>query len=207
MGKKIIEGLKGAIGPFIVGSILFVIGYFGDFFIWLGIGVIIITFSLIGLSTKILSKQSDSDILYNVGCLGILILIPFVLLSWFFEDQRYITKTGSKQHLYADCSTIKRRENVKEVTKMEGFFHLTFADCKICKKREAEEEERKNEEWKQKMREEKIQELKEKIYKYKCQIKALRNGADVFDIEDDYDDPGYDEEEEDFRKHIPSRYW
>ena len=204
MENKFTESVKAVRVPMIVGAILVVIGLVGDYFFWLGIGTIVLLYSLTNLGMRLFYKKPGYDIDENVGCVFVFIGGLFVFLSFLFGSTRYITPSGYKQHIYEDCSTIKHPQTVKKVSELEGFFHFRFADCKRCEKRKEKEDKMEQKMWRRRREERKQREREEKIQELQEQIDALRNGADVDDIEEDY--PEYDDDDE-YRKNIPSRYW
>ena len=80
---------------------------------------------------------------------------------------------------------------MREVTELEGFFYLTFSDCKICKDRRKSEEASKIATQNQK----ESDELKAYLYDL---IDSLDNGADPEDIKLQLqDDWGADDEDGD----------
>ena len=78
---------------------------------------------------------------------------------------------------------------VKEVSRLEGFFHLCFFDCDVC-------DERRDEQRKRERTEEKIQELEEKADYLEEQINALRNGADIDEMDFGEDENEYYDEDD-----------
>lgn len=171
------------------------IGYFYHSFYWKCIGSIICFFVFIDVLWGLIKKENQNTVDENIGCLALAVIVLFSIIAFFNNDDRYISPHGSKQHLYEDCSSLSRSSDVREVSELEGYFHLSFTDCKTCLNRKKAERKAKRDRRKELEREEKIQELQEKI-------EALRNGADVEDIED-YDDEDYDEPP----AGVPSRYW
>lgn len=178
--------------------------YDGISFYWAIICFLVAIFAVISL-IYCLKNNSDGEVAV-FGCYWCLVFAIFTFLYWVNSGTRYMTPQGSKLHLYEDCSTIKSK-HVSEVTKMEGYFHGCFKDCKVCRQRQTENIE-------EELRNEKISDLEEKLDEIEMQKKRilraldkLRKGEDVDTYDLLHPDSDYEEEVEDPNPYgLPSRY-
>lgn len=112
------------------------------------------------------------------------------LHSFSMEKDTFLN-LGHKQHLYSDCPSIISCSSIREVTELEGFFYLTFRDCKIC-------EERKKKEKASFIAAKEQQERNELKAYLNNLIDSLDSGADPEDIKQQLqDDWGSDDEDVD----------
>ena len=171
MFKKFLSTLKDCRWAICASALLITTGLIFHWFYVLVAGTIV-AISVVAYIICVL-KYGDNDAYGGIGCL---IAALFVIAAIFYHGERYISPHGHKQHLYSDCSTISDSTSLRKVTELEGFFYLTFRDCKKCKNRKRAEEARRRESDRQKAREE----LKKYLYSL---IDSLDNGADPHDIE------------------------
>lgn len=171
--------------PIGIGVGAIIVGLLWPSFYWLMVGCIILLFSLFYLIYGLIVKDTD-EMSFVPGCYGFVLLALVSVLNIIFNGTRYISSEGQKQHLYSDCQYIKNSKNVKEVSRLEGFFHLVFSDCKKCEQRETVEEKqrRTNKKIEQLQKlvnalQEDIEDSQKKIKILKEDIEALQNGADV----------------------------
>lgn len=89
-------------------------------------------------------RDNDAFLAIHLG-VGFMFLVVLVVAVWIFDltDTRYITSHGNRLHILADCSSIQSSNDVREISRLEGWFHWTFRDCKVCtdiieKQKEAE---------------------------------------------------------------------
>jgi len=76
-------------------------------------------------------------------CLGTMMVGVALIFAWYacifqWNDDRYISPNNNRLHLYSDFSSMGSN-NVREVSELEGFFHLCFQDCEVCKERQETE--------------------------------------------------------------------
>lgn len=184
-----------------LGAIAIVVGVLWPSFYWLIIGIIIVATALMIAVCPIFEKQySNGNCTTTIGC-GFFLLIAIITgLNLFFHGTRYIVSGNNEQHRYIDCSIIKGKDGIKEVSRLEGFFHLCFKECEVCKQRRVTEKKQHKTEAKIKELQNEISDLQELIDIRKEQITALRNGADIdtmvfeelYEEEDDYEESEYE---------------
>ncbi len=185
----------------VIGAIAIVVGLLWPSFYWLVIGIIIVAAALILVVCPFFEKNdSDGKCTGTVGCSFVLLIAIFTGLNLFFHGTRYIVSENDFQHRYDDCSEIKGKGGIKEVSRLEGFFHLCFKDCEVCKQRRVTEKKLHKTEAKIKQLEEEICDLQELISLREEQIEVLRNGADIdtmvfeslYEEEEDYEESEYE---------------
>ena len=202
------EQLGGCATFALIGAIAIAVGLLWPSFYWLVIGIIIVAAALMLAVCPFFEKEdSDGNYFGTIGC-GFVLLIAIVTgLNLFFHGTRYIVSENEYQHQYVDCSEIKGKDGIKEVTRLEGFFHLRFKECDVCKQRRVIE----NKQYKTNAKikhlqgeirdlQEEISDLQELINIRKEQIDALHNGADIdtmvfeelYEEEDEDDEFEYD---------------
>lgn len=196
---------KEQLGPCVffalIGAIAIAVGLLWPSFYWLVIGIIIVATALMIAVCPFFEKQdSEGNSIGTIGC-GFLLLIVIVTgLNIFFHGTRYIAPGNDYQHRFVDCSIIKGGYDIKEVSRLEGFFHLCFKECEVCKQRRVTEKKQHKTEVKIKQLQEEINDLQELIDIRIEQIEALRNGADIdtmvfeelYEEEDEYDESEYE---------------
>lgn len=169
-----------------------IVGLIWPSFYWLLIGCIIILFALFYLIYGFIAKDMD-DMSPVPGCYGLVILVLITVLNYIFNGTRYLSSNDNRQHRYPNCETIVMSNHIIEVSRLEGFFHLCFSNCKICEQREELEEKQrrtnrkieslqKRVDWLQDDIDEAqkdIEESQKKIEMLERQIYDLRNGADI----------------------------
>jgi len=134
MYKNLLSTLKKSLWAICVSALLIAAGLFFDWFYVLAAGVIVAITTIIFIVEEL--KHGDDTVFIAIG---FLLTVVFCIVAIFYHGERYITPHGHKQHLYSDCHSINRGSSVREVTELEGFFYLTFSDCKTCKKRKKAE--------------------------------------------------------------------
>lgn len=186
MFRQFLSTLKDCLWAICISALLIAAGLVFHWFYVLAAGVIVAISTVVFIVGEL--KYNDGDAFWGIGCL---LTILFVIAAFFYHGERYISSHGHKQHLYSDCTTINKSSSVREVTELEGFFYLTFSDCKICKDRRKSEEASKIATQNQK----ESDELKAYLYDL---IDSLDNGADPEDIKLQLqDDWGADDEDGD----------
>lgn len=114
----------------------------------------------------------------SIGCL-LPIALGAAILFLRLDDPRYITTNGDRLHILRDCPSLQSSADMSEVTKLEGWFHWTFRDCKVCAdiQEKQKEEQRKAEKLKQaeSTRQELIEYYKEKVEFYQGKLDKLMN--------------------------------
>ena len=154
----------GGFWPLIIG-VFFVVSFIANFFyVW---------------------YELKADVLDDFGAvqagLGCMLPIALVFLVAFLrlDDTRYITQKGNRLHIQNDCPSLQSCTDVREITKLEGWFHWTFRDCKVCTdiQEKQKEEQRKAEKLKQaeSTRQELIEYYKEKVEFYQGKLDKLMN--------------------------------
>ena len=185
----------------LLGGVAIAVGLLWPSFYWLVIGIIIVAAALMLAVCPFLEKNdSDGKCTGTVGCSFVLLIAIVTGLNLFFHGTRYIVSGNVYQHRYSDCSFIKGKDDIKEVSRLEGFFHLCFKDCEVCKQRRVTEKKAHKTEAKIKQLEEEICDLQELIHIREEQIDALRNGADIdtmvfeslYEEEEDYEESEYE---------------
>ncbi len=211
------RGIKSLLMNLIIPGIMIAVGLIWPSFYWLSIGIIITAIITIFTMFCLIKKRDfdDDNIVGNMGCSIMLIIAAFTLAYWIYNETRFISSKGYKQHIYADCSTFKSGSNIKEVCELEGFFYGCFPDCKLCKEREKEEMQMKRIQ-KERMRELEAQrERQYMISKLENAIEELNEGKSVSSVAESLSDYFLDEgyikievEEDDggYIRGIPSRY-
>ena len=136
--------------------------------------------------------QLKADVLDDFGavqaCIGCLLPITLgaAILFLRLDDPRYITPKGDRLHIMCDCPSLQSSADVQEVTKLEGWFHWTFRDCKVCTDilEKQKEEERKVEKLKQAedTRQELIEYYQQKISFMQEILENLKTTDDPADI-------------------------
>lgn len=184
----------------LIGAISIVVGLLWPSFYWLVIGIIIVAAAFMIAVCPFFEKQdSDENCIGAIGC-GFFLLITIVTaLNIFFYGTRYIASENDYQHRFVDCSVIRGGDDIKEVSRLEGFFHLCFKECEVCKQRRVTEKKQHRTETKIEQLQEEISDLQELMNIRIEQIEALRNGADIDTMvfEDLYEeDEVYEEEYE-----------
>ena len=193
----------------ILGAIAIAVGLLWSSFYWLVIGIISVTAALmLAVCPFFEERDSEGNCTSTIGCICFLLIAISTGLNLFFHDDTwYIVSGNDYQHRYIDCSTIKGLGDIKEVSKLEGFFHLCFKECEVCKQRRVTEKKQHRTEAKIKQLQEEISDLQEEISDLQElidireeQIVALHNGADIdtmvfeelYKEEDEYDDSEYE---------------
>ena len=186
MYRQLLSALKKSLWAIFASSLLIAAGLFFRWFYVLASGVIVAISTIVYIVCEL--KYNDGDAFWGIGCL---LTVLFVIAAFFYHGERYISPHGQKQHLYSDCTTINKNSSVRKVIELEGFFYLSFSDCKICKDRRKSEEASRIATQKQKERDE----LKAYLNNL---IDSLDNGADPEDIKLQLqDDWGADDKEDD----------
>lgn len=195
------EQLGGCAIIALLGGVAIAVGRLWPSFYWLVIGIILVSVALIVVVYPFFDKHdSEGNGATTIGCGFILLIAIFTGLNLFFHGTRYIVSENDFQHRYDDCSEIKGKGGIKEVSRLEGFFHLCFKDCEVCKQRRVTEKKAHKTDAKIKQLREEISDLQELIDIRKEQIEALRNGADIdtmvfeelYEEEDDYEESEYE---------------
>ena len=161
----------GGFWPLII-SVFFVVSFIANFFyVW---------------------YELKADVLDDFGAvqagLGCMLPIALVFLVAFLrlDDTRYITQKGNRLHIQNDCPSLQSCTDVREITKLEGWFHWTFQDCKVCTDilEKQKEEERKAEKLKQaeSTRQELIEYYQQKISFMQEILENLKTTDDPADI-------------------------
>lgn len=186
MYRSFLSTLKKSLWAICVSALLIAAGLFFHWFYVLAAGVIATITTIIFIVEEL--KHGD-DTAYIA--IGFLLTVVFCIVAFFYHGERYISPHGHKQHIYSDCPSIISSSSAKEVTELEGFFHLTFSDCKICKERRKTEKAAKK-------AIEKQQESDELRCYLSNLIDSLDNGADPKDIKEQLQaDWGPDDEDDD----------
>lgn len=174
----------------LIGGAAIAVGLLWPSFYWLIIGAIILLMVLAyAIFPFIAQPDSEQVIGASIGCCGLALLVLVSLINLFFYGTRYISSDDSEQHQYMDCRRLSMSNQIKEVSRLEGFFHLCFYDCDVCKERR--EEQRKSQ-----RTEDKIQEMEKEVDYLEEQINALRNGADIDEMDFGEDEDEYYVEDE-----------
>jgi len=184
----------------VIGAIAIVVGILWPSFYWLVIGIIIVATALMIAICPFFEKNGSDGCTSTIGCGGFLLIAIITGLNLFFHGTRYIVSGNNEQHRYIDCSIIKGKDGIKEVSRLEGFFHLCFEECEVCKQRRVTEKKQHKTEAKIKELQNEISDLQELIDIRKEQITALRNGADIdtmvfeelYEVEVDDDESEYE---------------
>ena len=186
MYRSFLSTLKKSLWAICVSALLIAAGLFFHWFYVLAAGVIATITTIIFIVEEL--KHVD-DTAYIA--IGFLLTVVFCIVAFFYHGERYISPHGHKQHIYSDCPSIISSSSAKEVTELEGFFHLTFSDCKICKERRKTEKAAK-----------KAIERQQESDELRCYlsnlIDSLDNGADPKNIKEQLQaDWGPDDEDDD----------
>ena len=186
MYRSFLSTLKKSLWAICVSALLIAAGLFFHWFYVLAAGVIANITTIIFIVEEL--KHVD-DTAYIA--IGFLLTVVFCIVAFFYHGERYISPHGHKQHIYSDCPSIISSSSAKEVTELEGFFHLTFSDCKICKERRKTEKAAK-----------KAIERQQESDELRCYlsnlIDSLDNGADPKNIKEQLQaDWGPDDEDDD----------
>lgn len=183
---------------------LIFLGCYYDVYFLLVLGSLVII-SILSIFSIALS---DSD----GGCGGllfVLVLVPIAIIIMIggFKDRRYIARSSWRFHKYADCEAIDYNDiynnRVQRVSKLEGFYHLVFKECDVCKERKQEE-----------IRERRLmfeqQEREDLIEYFKGIISLLEDGQSLEMIKskimEDLEIETEDNNEDEDYSNIPSRY-
>ena len=181
----------------VIGGVAIAVGLLWPSFYWLVVGSIILLGSILfALFPFVVKNDSNESIGQSIGCSVFLLLVLVTLLNIVFNGTRYISSDDNRQHRYSNCEAIIMSKHIIEVSRLEGFFHLYFKDCENCEQRRTSEKKQRRANEKIKELQEEITELQEEIEVKEWQIKALRNGADIDDI-----DFGEEDEEEYYDEH------
>ncbi len=156
----------GGYWPLIIG-VFFVVSFIVNFFyVWYE------------LKTGDHNNEDFGSLQCGTGCMlsvALVFLVAFLRL----DDTRYITQKGNRLHIQNDCPSLQSCTDVREITKLEGWFHWTFQDCKVCTdiQEKQKEEQRKAEKLKQaeSTRQELIEYYKEKVEFYQGKLDKLMN--------------------------------
>ncbi len=130
MYNNLLSTLKKSLWAICVSALLIAAGLFFDWFYVLAAGVIVAITTIIFIVEEL--KHGDDTVFIAIG---FLLTVVFCIVAFFYHGERYISPHGHKQHIYSDCPSIISSSSAKEVTELEGFFYLTFSDCKKCKER------------------------------------------------------------------------
>ena len=151
-----------------------------------------------------------------IGC-----FVPAALFVAFLvfdlKDIRYISPHGDRLHINRDCSSLQASSDIREITRLEGWFHWVFKDCKVCEERKDAENEAKRIERRKnramKTRQELIEYYEEKLEYVQEKLDKLKNCEDpdeIFKEEKIMEANEYPEEYDDDDAPpagLPSRYW
>jgi hypothetical protein len=186
MYRNLLSTLKKSLWAICVSALLIAVGLFFHWFYVLAAGVIVAITTIIFIVEEL--KHGDDTAFIAIG---FLLTVVFGIVAFFYHGERYISPHGHKQHIYSDCPSIISSSSAKEVTELEGFFYLTFSDCKICKERSKAE--------KASMIATKKQQESDELKAYLNDlIESLDNGANPKDIKQQLQaDWGPDNEDED----------
>lgn len=183
----------------LIGATAIAVGLLWPSFYWLVIGIIIVATALMIAVCPFFEKQdSEGNTMGAIGCFCFLLIAIVTALNIFFYGTRYIASENDYQHRFVDCSVIRGGDDIKEVSRLEGFFHLCFKECEVCKQRRVTEKKQHRTDVKIKQLQEEISDLQELIDIRIEQIEALRNGADIDTMvfedlyEEEYDEPEYE---------------
>lgn len=180
-----------------IGGVAIAVGILWPSFYWLVVGSIILLGSiLVALFPFFIKDKFRESVGISIGGCVFLLMALVTLLNIFFNGTRYISSNDNRQHRYPNCGAIIMSNQIQEVSRLEGFFHLHFKDCENCEQRRTSEKKQRRANEKIKELQEEITELQEEIEVKEWQIKALRNGADIDDI-----DFGEEDEEEYYDEH------
>lgn len=194
MFRKILSALKKCFWAICICALLITAGLIFHWFYVLAAGVIVAISSIAFIMEELKHGNVEEGAFSLVGCS---ITILFAIAALFFHEKRYISPYGHKQHIYSDCRYIIEKSSIKEVTELEGFFYLTFSDCKICKERKKAEIEEDKAAKKQQERDELRGYLNDLI-------DSLDNGADPGDIKLQlHEDWELEEKGDDVRQYSP----
>ena len=203
MKKNEIIAIVGCVVFILITLALIFLGCYYDVYFLLVLGSLAII-SILSIFSIALSDSDD-----GCGCLVfVLVLIAIIIMLGGFNDRRYIARSSWRFHKYADCEAIDYNDiyndRVQEVSKLEGFYHLVFKECDVCK-------ERKQEEIRERWLMFEQQEREDLIEYFKGIISLLEDGQSLVDevkskiMEDLEIDTGDNNEDEDY-SNIPSRY-
>ena len=186
MYRNLLSTLKESLWTICVSALLIAVGLFFHWFYVLAAGVIVAITTIIFIVEEL--KHGDDTAFIAIG---FLLTVVFCIVAFFYHGERYISLYGHKQHLYSNCPSIISTSSVWKVTELEGFFYLTFSDCKICKERSKAE--------KASMIATKKQQESDELKAYLNDlIESLDNGADPKDIKQQLQaDWGPDNEDDD----------
>ena len=132
MFRKLLYSLKKCSLAICGGALLIAAGLVFHWFYVLVVGIIVAISTVTFIMEELIHGDGEEGAYFIVG-FGLTAL--FVMATIFFHGERYISPHSNKQHLYSDCQYIIGKSSVKEVKKLEGFFYLTFSDCKSCRER------------------------------------------------------------------------
>ena len=170
MYRQLLSTLKECLWAICISGLLIAAGLIFHWFYVLAAGAIVAISTIVFIVGEL--KYNDGDAFWGIGCL---LTVLFVIAAFFYHGERYISSYGHKQHLNSDCPSIISSSSVRKVTELEGFFYLTFNDCKICKER--------NEKEKVSLKVAEEQQERHELKTYlKELIDSLDNGADPEDI-------------------------
>lgn len=199
----------------IIPGIMIAIGLIWPSFYWLCIGIFTAVAIIINTIACLVKKECYYEFAGENGSGVLMIVVIFFSLAyWMYNDTRFISSNGGKQHIYSDCSTFKSGSKIKEVSELQGFLYGCFSDCKICVQRETEEDKMKEREEEKRREIIAHRERQQMINKLQDAIDELQNGESAESVAsslvDNFLDEGYIEietEDNEFIIHgLPSRY-
>ena len=130
MYRQFLSIFKKCLWAICVSVLLIAAGLIFHWFYVLAAGAIVAITTIVYIIAAL--KHGNGDAFWGIGCL---LTVLFVIASFFYHGERYISPRGHKQHIYSDCPSINKSSSLREVTELEGFFYLSFSDCMICKER------------------------------------------------------------------------
>lgn len=131
------------------------------------------------------NNDDFSTLQVGIGCF---LPIAFFIAVQVFEldDVRFISPRGSRLHIMKDCSSLQSSSDIKEVSRLEGWFHWVFKDCKVCEERKDAENEAKRIERRKnramETRQELIEYYEEKLEYVQEKLDKLKNCDDPDEI-------------------------
>ncbi len=169
----------------LAGALLFVVGRYLWFSpLFMGEGVIVFTTSIIvGIICFVHRGSNTEEKFWSLSVCSAFLFLVLGFFSWISSDS-FVSECGDDRHIYADCPQMKGTEPLK-LSYWNALFMGCFCDCKVCEKREEEEQT--------------AAEIKRKLEDIQYQIDVLQevkakleNGEDVniqyYEFVGDYED-------------------
>lgn len=208
--------LKSQLVFLIIPGIMFAVGLIWPSFYWLCIGIITAAAVIINTIVCLIKKKYDNEFVGETGgCYLMAIVAFFTLAYWMYNEDRFVSSKGGKQHIYADCSSFKPKSKIKKVCELQGFLYGCFSDCKLCEQRKNEERqmekrerERRREFAAQRQRQNMIIELQNAIEELEDGKSAtsVANHLTNYFLDEEYIEIEVEEDDDVYIRGLPSRY-